>query len=172
MLCDGMGGSGGVDCDGMEWVGMGWDGMGLGGVMVGNGMGWDGTGQGGIGWGGVAWNCMGCYGVIWNGMILGWIVLHGMGWYGMGWRKGGCVCGSERIARITKPDRRTILVACTYEDERVCKMLHPLCKPQILSDAPIPIPISIREKASRGLEPRSLDSESRVLTVTPRGHIT
>ena len=26
-------------------------------------------------------------------------------------------------------------------------------------------------KASRGFEPRSLDSESRVLTVTPRGHL-
>ena len=26
-------------------------------------------------------------------------------------------------------------------------------------------------KASRGFEPRSLDSESRVLTVTPRGHM-
>ena len=28
------------------------------------------------------------------------------------------------------------------------------------------------KKASRGLEPRSLDSESRVLTVTPRGQLT
>ena len=27
------------------------------------------------------------------------------------------------------------------------------------------------QKASRGFEPRSLDSESRVLTVTPRGHV-
>ena len=27
------------------------------------------------------------------------------------------------------------------------------------------------QKASRGFEPRSLDSESRVLTVTPRGHL-
>ena len=82
------------------------------------------------------------------------------------------VCGSERIARITMPDRRTILVACTYEYEPVCKMLHPVCKPQILSDVPIPVPISIREKASRGFEPRSLDSESRVPTITPRGHMT
>ena len=29
-----------------------------------------------------------------------------------------------------------------------------------------------RKKASRGFEPRSLDSESRVLTVTPRGHMS
>ena len=28
-----------------------------------------------------------------------------------------------------------------------------------------------RENASRGFEPRSLDSESRVLTVTPRGQL-
>ena len=28
------------------------------------------------------------------------------------------------------------------------------------------------EKASRGFEPRSLDSESRVLTVTPRGQLS
>ena len=28
-----------------------------------------------------------------------------------------------------------------------------------------------RKKASRGFEPRSLDSESRVLTVTPRGRL-
>ena len=29
--------------------------------------------------------------------------------------------------------------------------------------------VSIADKASRGFEPRLLDSESRVLTVTPRG---
>ena len=29
-----------------------------------------------------------------------------------------------------------------------------------------------RKEASRGFEPRSLDSESRVLTVTPRGHMS
>ena len=29
----------------------------------------------------------------------------------------------------------------------------------------------MEKEASRGFEPRSLDSESRVLTVTPRGHV-
>ena len=30
----------------------------------------------------------------------------------------------------------------------------------------------MKKKASRGFEPRLLDSESRVLTVTPRGHLS
>ena len=31
--------------------------------------------------------------------------------------------------------------------------------------------LQMQHKASRGLEPRSLDSGSRVLAVTPRGHL-
>ncbi len=61
-------------------------------------------------------------------------------------------------------DEQTVLARLATPNENEAARARLACQSK-------PLLPRVRAKASRGFEPRSLDSESRVLTVTPRGRL-